>query len=105
MFNVVCPRCRNLIMGDGGHNCPVADDAKVAAPRAPWHFDAATKARANEAIQQDPQQSFVLVPAAPGDIEKVAASYLRAPVPGYSVKAIYVIYNPRLNRAFGLNLD
>jgi len=68
---------------------------------APWHIDQASKKAAAKILadKQYPHR-HVLLPAAQKDVETVVASYQRAPVPGYSIKAIKVMYNPLLNQSF-----
>ena len=65
-----------------------------------WYFDPDTKA---QALPQG--QKYVLLPASTLDKAKVVSYYLPHPVPGYSIKQVEVIYNPKFNRSFSLQLD
>lgn len=66
-----------------------------------WYFDADTKANAGLAADA----KYALLPASAEDKAKVTQFYCNAPVSGYELSAVQVIYNPRFNRAFSLELD
>jgi TPR repeat protein len=65
---------------------------------APWRVDKASQAKHKKV------KSFSLLDATEADLNKVAALYLKSPVPGYSIKKVQVIYNPLLEKAFANNL-
>jgi serine/threonine protein kinase len=69
-----------------------------------WYVDPEIRAAADEAILKT-GQPYALLPASDYDLQKVVSAYQLAPVPGQNVKSVQVIYNPRLNRAFGLVLN
>ena len=69
-----------------------------------WYVDPETRAAADQEILET-GKLYALIPGGDYDIRKVIASYQLSPVPGQSVKSVQVLYNPRLNRAFGLMVD
>ncbi len=69
-----------------------------------WHVHPAVRAEADKEVAAT-GKLYTLLPAGDYDIQKVVSSYQLCPVPGQSIKNVQVIYNPRLNRAFGLMLD
>ncbi len=82
---------------------PVVQDEKDYNPES-WYVHPEVRTAADQAIL-DTGRPYALLPAGDYDIEKVVSAYQLAPVPGQSVKSVHVIYNPRLNRKFGLELN
>ncbi len=76
-----------------------AKDAKTLPAEKIWHFDNSIKPAAN--IVKD----YTLIPAAGNDIKKANEYYQRAPVAGYEIKSVEVIYNPNFNRSFSLAIE
>jgi hypothetical protein len=66
-----------------------------------WHFDNFTRT----SIALLPGEAYRRVSASDKDREKVSHWYQMAPVPGYEVTKVEVIYNPVLNTKFKCQLD
>ncbi len=69
-----------------------------------WYIYPAIRTAASKEIAAT-GKLYALLPAGKYDIEKVISSYQLCPVPGQNIKRVQVIYNPRLNRKFGLELN
>jgi serine/threonine protein kinase len=69
-----------------------------------WYVDPEIRTAADQAILKT-GQPYALLPASDYDLQKVVSAYQLSPVLGQGVKSVQVIYNPRLNRAFGLVLN
>ncbi len=80
------------------------EEAKEEPTSESWYIHSATREEADKTLVTT-GKLYALLPASDYDIQKVVSSYLFSPVPGQSIKTVQVIYNPRLNRAFGLMLD
>ncbi len=76
-----------------------AKDAKQSAREKIWQFDSSIKPAANTV------KDYALISAAGNDIKKVNDYYQRAPVAGYEIKSVQVIYNPNFNRSFSLAIE
>ena len=62
-----------------------------------WHFDGKPF--------RDKIKGYKLFPASPLDFQKVLKCYEHHSVPGYDLRAVEVIYNPKMNRSFHLRMD
>jgi len=63
-----------------------------------WHFDVNIKPAAGTV------NDYCLIPATTKDVNKVVRLYQIAPVPGRDIKSVQIIYNPKLNRSFSLQM-
>ncbi len=96
-------KAERVIVNDGGEGREEKEDAFTA----PWHIDPRTKQAAIQLLKEraldkaNPNPNkHVLLPGNEKDMEIVVASYEKAPVPGYTLKSVKMMYNPLLNQSF-----
>lgn len=78
---------------------PEVKQEKVQVVEKAWYFDEQSKPKLPEV------NNYALIPASQKDTEKVINHYQHHPMPGYDIRSVKIIYNPKMNRAFSLNIE
>lgn len=65
-----------------------------------WYFDEGIKKTSDLADKR-----YLLIKAGQDDVQKVVSYYQSCPVEGYEISRVEIIYNPKFNRSFDLELS